>query len=57
MFTCTGATGNPPIPLSGSLRIEEEALASLSGADFKELEGVYTSGRVRRFLAGLRGIW
>ncbi len=42
-------------PLLGSLRIEEAALASLSGADFEELEGVYRSGRVRRFLAGLRG--
>ncbi len=42
-------------PLRGSMRIEEEALAGLSGADFEELEGVYTSGRVRRFLAGLRG--
>lgn len=42
-------------PLLGSLRIEEEALESLTGADFEELDGVYRSGRVCRFLAGLRG--
>lgn len=42
-------------PLLDSLRIEEGALASLSGADFEELDGVYRSVRVRRFLAGVRG--
>lgn len=41
-------------PLRGSLRIDDEALSSLTGADFEELEGVYRSGRVRRFLDGLR---
>jgi hypothetical protein len=42
-------------PLTGSLRIEDDVLAGLSGADFDELEGQYRSGRVSRFLAGLRG--
>ena len=42
-------------PLRGSLRIEEDALSSLSGADFEELEGQYRTGRVSRFLHGLRG--
>jgi hypothetical protein len=41
-------------PLRGSLRIEEDALANLSAADFDELQGQYRSGRVRRFLDGLR---
>jgi hypothetical protein len=42
-------------PLRGSLRIEEDALGSLSAADFDELQGRYRSGRVARFLEGLRG--
>ncbi len=42
-------------PLRGSLRIDDEALSSLSAADFDELEGQYRSGRVSRFLQGLRG--
>ena len=41
-------------PLRGSLRIEEDALAGLSADDFDELQGQYRSGRVRRFLDGLR---
>jgi hypothetical protein len=41
-------------PLRGSLRIEDDSLASLSSADFDELEGQYRSGRVCRFLTGLR---
>lgn len=42
-------------PLRGSLRIEDDTLSSLTGADFEELEGQYRSGRVSRFLHGLRG--
>jgi len=42
-------------PLRGSLRIDDEALSRLSAADFEELEGQYRSGRVSRFLQGLRG--
>jgi len=42
-------------PLRGSLRIEDDALAVLCAADFDELEGQYRSGRVCRFLDGLRG--
>jgi len=42
-------------PLRGSLRIEDESLSSLSAEDFAELEDQYRSGRVSRFLQGLRG--
>jgi hypothetical protein len=42
-------------PLRGSLRIDDESLSSLSAEDFVELEGQYRSGRVSRFLGGLRG--
>ncbi|MEX1113866.1 MAG: type IV toxin-antitoxin system AbiEi family antitoxin domain-containing protein [Akkermansiaceae bacterium] len=41
-------------PLRGSMRIEDDSLAGLSAADFDELKDQYRSGRVRRFLAGLR---
>ncbi len=41
-------------PLIKSLRIEEEQLAELVQADFDELEGNYTSVRVRRFLDGIK---
>jgi len=42
-------------PLRGSLRIEDDALSRLTREDFEELEGQYRSGRVSRFLEGLRG--
>jgi len=42
-------------PLRGSLRIEDDALSRLTSEDFEELEGQYRSGRVSRFLEGLRG--
>lgn len=42
-------------PLRGSLRIEDDALSRLTSEDFEELEGQYQSGRVSRFLEGLRG--
>jgi len=42
-------------PLRGSLRIEDDALSRLTSEDFEELEGQYRSGRVSRFLKGLRG--
>lgn len=41
-------------PLIKSLRIEEEQLGELVQADFDELEGNYTSVRVRRFLEGIK---
>ena len=41
-------------PLRVSLRIENDSLESLCSADFDELEDHYTSGRVCRFLEGLR---
>jgi hypothetical protein len=41
-------------PLRESLRVENDALESLTRADFDELEGQYRSGRVSRFLLGLR---
>ncbi len=41
-------------PLIKSLRIEEEQLAELVQGDFDELEGNYTSVRVRRFLEGIK---
>ncbi len=41
-------------PLIGSLRVEEEFLASLEPADFDEVLAAYKPGRVVRFLKGLR---
>jgi len=41
-------------PVIGSLRVEEAELATLTAASFDRLADVYRSGRVRRFLAGLR---
>lgn len=41
-------------PLVESMRIDEDDLLSLKRADFTELDGVYRSLKVRRFLDGLR---
>lgn len=41
-------------PLIYSLRVEEEFLRRLSKGDFEELEGVYSSRRVLKFLKGLK---
>jgi hypothetical protein len=41
-------------PLRDSLRIDEADLATLAGASFDVLSGVYRTGRVCRFLAGIR---
>ncbi len=41
-------------PVIESLRVEEEALDTLTAADFDRLAGVHTSRRVSRFLEGLR---
>jgi hypothetical protein len=41
-------------PLRESLRIEIDALESLTRADFDELDGQYRARRVARFLHGLR---
>ena len=41
-------------PVMESLRVEEEALAGLTGELFDEVMSAYKPGRVSRFLAGLR---
>jgi hypothetical protein len=41
-------------PVMGSLRVDETCLEGVSAEAFEELKGVYASGRVNRFLAGLR---
>jgi len=41
-------------PVVGSLRVEEDDLATLTGESFDALSGVYRSGRVRRFLDAAR---
>lgn len=41
-------------PLVESLRVEEDSLADLTGELFDEVMPAYASGRVSRFLAGLR---
>ena len=41
-------------PLLGSLRIDEAELATLTGTMFDILSDVYRTGRVCRFLAGIR---
>lgn len=41
-------------PVVESLRVEVENLRELQGEDFEEIEGCYRSGRVRKFLSGLR---
>jgi hypothetical protein len=41
-------------PVVESLRVEEENLGELKSEDFEEIAGCYRSGRVRKFLAGLR---
>jgi hypothetical protein len=41
-------------PVVGSLRVEEESLAALTGDLFDEVLSAYPPGRVRRFLTGLR---
>jgi hypothetical protein len=41
-------------PVVESLRVEEENFGELKSEDFEEIAGCYRSGRVRKFLAGLR---
>ncbi len=41
-------------PLVESLRVDEELLVELKGESFDQLMPLYSAGRVRRFLAGLR---
>ena len=41
-------------PVTASLRVEMEQLAELTLEDFEELEGNYSSRRVKRFLSGLK---
>jgi predicted transcriptional regulator of viral defense system len=41
-------------PVVGSLRVDEADLATLTTEPFERLGSVYRSGRVNRFLAGLR---
>lgn len=41
-------------PLRESLRVEQDNLGELKDEDFEEIEGCYRSGRVRKFLSGLR---
>jgi hypothetical protein len=41
-------------PVVESLRVEEENLGELKCEDFEEIAGCYRSGRVRKFLVGLR---
>jgi hypothetical protein len=41
-------------PVRKSLRVEDEELATLTGASFEDIEGVYRSGRVLRFLDAAR---
>lgn len=41
-------------PIIKSLRIEEELMDELVQDNFDELEGYYTSVRVRRFLQGIK---
>ena len=41
-------------PLIESLRADESVLAHLTADSFDQLPPIYRSGRVRRFLAGLR---
>lgn len=41
-------------PVVQSLRVEWDNLRELKGADFEEIEGCYRSGRVKKFLRGLR---
>jgi hypothetical protein len=42
------------VPVMESLRVEEESLAELTRDAFDEVEAAYDSGRVSRFLTGLR---
>lgn len=41
-------------PVAGSLRVDIESLAALTGELFDEVASAYKPGRVSRFLAGLR---
>lgn len=41
-------------PIVGSLRVEESELSALTAASFEPLATAYNSGRVQRFLEGLR---
>jgi hypothetical protein len=49
-----GWNWNSAKPVVESLRVEEENLGELKTEDFEEIAGCYRSGRVRKFLAGLR---
>jgi hypothetical protein len=49
-----GWNWNSAKPVVESLRVEEENLGELKSEDFEEIAGCYRSGRVRKFLAGLR---
>jgi hypothetical protein len=41
-------------PVVESLRVEEQALDGLTTENFEEILATYRTGRVRRFLSGLR---
>jgi hypothetical protein len=49
-----GWNWNSAKPVVESLRVEEENLAELKTEDFEEIAECYRSGRVRKFLVGLR---
>jgi hypothetical protein len=49
-----GWNWNSAKPVVESLRVDEENLGELKSEDFEEIAGCYRSGRVRKFLAGLR---
>ena len=50
----TGCDWNSAKPVVESLRVEEENLSELKSEDFEEIAECYRSGRVRKFLVGLR---
>jgi hypothetical protein len=50
----TGCDWNSAKPVVESLRVEEENLGELKAEDFEEIAECYRSGRVRKFLVGLR---
>ena len=49
-----GWNWNSAKPVVESLRVEEENLSELKTVDFEEIAECYRSGRVRKFLVGLR---
>ena len=49
-----GWNWNSAKPVVESLRVEEENLSELKSEDFEEIAECYRSGRVRKFLVGLR---